>query len=387
MASQRTYTAKEVLAILTNVDSCESDGGEELSRTYEITSDSSDEDTSCASDEVIQSPPRKRQTTSAPSIRAKDGTVWEKVDITRTRVSCLPNSTFSEPAGPTEHAKGERVSENVVMKLMKPYLGKGRTVATDNYFTSLSLANRLLESNTTLLGTINKIRREIPLEAKNAKGREKLSTEVYRSDGALLTVYAPKTNKTVCVLSTMHTHVKIADDRKRKPNTCAVDIMDQKVRAYTVRAGTRRWPVAVFYNLLDLAAMNTHVLYTACTGSTESRRVFLCALAEELRHRYLQEKELRKTPRPLPAPGKKTQCQVQSHCNRNHSINPCAACGKAPACPAVTSTPSLFSTPGTSVSVCLDINTSSAPTDIHQTPMAQTSRPPLPPLHTSRHLI
>ncbi|KAL7881156.1 hypothetical protein SRHO_G00034100 [Serrasalmus rhombeus] len=68
------------------------------------------------------------------------------------------------------------------MKLMKPYLGKGRTVATDNYFTSLSLANRLLESNTTLLGTINKIRREIPLEAKNAKGREKLSTEVYRSD-------------------------------------------------------------------------------------------------------------------------------------------------------------------------------------------------------------
>ncbi|KAL7831311.1 hypothetical protein SRHO_G00308140 [Serrasalmus rhombeus] len=271
MASQRTYTAKEVLAILTNVDSCESDGGEELSRTYEITSDSSDEDTSCASDEVIQSPPRKRQTTSAPSIRA-----------------------------------------------------------------SLSLANRLLESNTTLLGTINKIRREIPLEAKNAKGREKLSTEVYRSDGALLTVYAPKTNKTVCVLSTMHMHVKIADDRKRKPNTvtdynrmkCAVDIMDQKVRAYTVRAGTRRWPVAVFYNLLDLAAMNAHVLYMACTGSTESRRVFLCALAEELRHRYLQEKELRKTPRPLPAPGKKTQCQVQSHCNRNHSINPCAACGK-----------------------------------------------------------
>ncbi|XP_037399722.1 uncharacterized protein LOC108434716 [Pygocentrus nattereri] len=235
-----------------------------------------------------------------------------------------------------DRPKGERVSENVVMKLMKPYLGKGRTAATDIYFTSLSLANRLLESNTTLLGTINKIRREIPLEAKNAKGREKLSTEVYRSGGALLTVYAPKTNKTVCVLSTMHTHVKIADDRKRKPNTvtdynrmkCAVDIMDQKVRAYTVRAGTRRWPVAVFYNLLDLAAMNAHDLYTACTGSTERRRVFLCALAEELRHRYLQEKELRKTPRPLPAPGKKTQCQVQSHCNRNHSINPCAACGK-----------------------------------------------------------
>ncbi|KAL7834387.1 hypothetical protein SRHO_G00286340 [Serrasalmus rhombeus] len=33
------------------------------------------------------------------------------------------------------------------------------------------------------------------------------------------------------------------------------------------------------------------------------------------------------------------------------------AISTAPACPAVTSTPSLFSAPGASVSVCLDINT------------------------------
>ncbi|KAL6478191.1 hypothetical protein MHYP_G00140260 [Metynnis hypsauchen] len=164
-----------------------------------------------------------------------------------------------------DHPKGGRVSKNVVMKLMERYLGKGRTITTDIYFTSPSLAGRLLKCSTTL-GMINKIRREIPPQPKNAKGRERFSTQVYRSDGAMLTVYALKTNKTVCVLSTMHQHVKISDDRKRKPNKvidynrmkCGVDIMDQKVRAYTVHAGTRRWPVAVFYNLLDLAAMNVH---------------------------------------------------------------------------------------------------------------------------------
>ncbi|XP_076841405.1 uncharacterized protein LOC143485760 [Brachyhypopomus gauderio] len=68
--------------------------------------------------------------------------------------------------------KGERLSENVVMRLMEPYLDKGRTVTTDNYFTSLSLANRLLARNTALLGTINKIRREIHPPAKNTKGRK-----------------------------------------------------------------------------------------------------------------------------------------------------------------------------------------------------------------------
>lgn len=29
---------------------------------------------------------------------------------------------------------------------------------------------------------------------------------------------------------------------------------------YTVRAGTRHWPVAVFYNMIDMAALNAHVL-------------------------------------------------------------------------------------------------------------------------------
>ncbi|KAL7857267.1 hypothetical protein SRHO_G00161660 [Serrasalmus rhombeus] len=136
-----------------------------------------------------------------------------------------------------------------------------------------------MKCSTTLLGTINKIRQEIPPQAKNAKGCERFSTQVYRSDGAMLTVYAPKTNKTVCVLRTMYQHVKISDDRKRKPNMvtdynrmkCGVDIMDQKVRAYMVHAGTCQWPVVVFYNLLGLAAMNAHVLYTACTWSTESK--------------------------------------------------------------------------------------------------------------------
>ena len=32
-----------------------------------------------------------------------------------------------------------------------------------------------------------------------------------------------------------------------------VDITDQMARQYTVKAGARRWPMAVFYNILDLA--------------------------------------------------------------------------------------------------------------------------------------
>lgn len=52
---------------------------------------------------------------------------------------------------------GERLSENVVFRLMEPFLDKGRNVTTDNFFTSLSLAQWLLSRKITFLGTVNKI--------------------------------------------------------------------------------------------------------------------------------------------------------------------------------------------------------------------------------------
>ncbi|KAL7861834.1 hypothetical protein SRHO_G00132750 [Serrasalmus rhombeus] len=67
-----------------------------------------DEDTCGTSDEENRSPTakkRKADKTPAPRAKAKDGTVWEKVDIEPIRVSGSTKSTFSAPEGPTEHAK------------------------------------------------------------------------------------------------------------------------------------------------------------------------------------------------------------------------------------------------------------------------------------------
>ena len=47
---------------------------------------------------------------------------------------------------------------------------------------------------------------------------------------------------------------------KKKPETVVfynkiksgVDITDQMARKYSVKAGSRRWPIHVFYNVIDL---------------------------------------------------------------------------------------------------------------------------------------
>ena len=51
--------------------------------------------------------------------------------------------------------------EYVVLKLIEPFTGCGRTVTTDNFFTSIPLATKLLAKRTTLVGTIRSNKREL----------------------------------------------------------------------------------------------------------------------------------------------------------------------------------------------------------------------------------
>ncbi|XP_028818641.1 extracellular calcium-sensing receptor [Denticeps clupeoides] len=226
---------------------------------------------------------------------------------------------------------GERLSKNVVMRLIEPFLDKGRNVTTDNFFTSLSLAQKLLSRKTTILGTVNKIRREIAQSARQTDC----------SVAATLTVYSAKRNKTVYVLSSMHSVVQTDDTTKRKPNTvtlynttkCGMDVMDQILREYTVRRGTRRWPVVVFYNMIDMAALNAHVLYQACTRKQERRVDLLVELARELASSHMAAKKARneqllRTQPSTPSPGKRATCQVKHQCKNDHATVRCVHCYK-----------------------------------------------------------
>ena len=56
----------------------------------------------------------------------------------------------------------ESLPESVAIRLMSPFLNKGRNVTTDNFFTSASLARTLKANDTSIVGTISRTRREIP---------------------------------------------------------------------------------------------------------------------------------------------------------------------------------------------------------------------------------
>lgn len=93
-------------------------------------------------------------------------------------------------------------------------------------------------------------------------------------------------------MSSFHEKVTIDenDKKKYKPNTVldynrtkfGVDSLDQMTRNYNVKAPTRRWPVQVFYNILNLAAINAWVLFNSVNRTKLSRREFIIKLLEEI---------------------------------------------------------------------------------------------------------
>ena len=251
---------------------------------------------------------------------------WLAVDVdTKYILNAIPYLGKEESRAPSQ-----RLSDWVVMNLMQAYLGKGRNVTTDNFFTSYSMAKQLLQKKTSIVGTVNKVRRELPPSAK--KQATRYSTVLLKTDDvATLTIYQCKPTKNVCVLSSLHMSVGVDSPEKHKPETiefynktkCGVDVADQMARQYSVKAGTRRWPVAVFYNILDLVCINAFVLYKKKTGDSISRRDFIFKLACELREDYIAERHSRRI---APAQGlstagkkslKRKQCQVAVNCKQN----------------------------------------------------------------------
>src|SRR5206468_129683 len=134
----------------------------------------------------------------------------------------------------------------------------------------------------------------------------------------------------------LHPSVSIDSTEKKLPETVQfynstkfrVDILDQMARKYSVKASSRRWPVHVFYNVLDLAAINSWILYKEVTGKTISRRDFILELVEELRGGNIPAKAEAVRSNVVVADRKRRHCQI-ARCKGLKTSDVCSECNKA----------------------------------------------------------
>ena len=144
--------------------------------------------------------------------------------------------------------KGTNRISDLVKRLVHPWINSGRTVTTDNYFTSVELAEDLLRINTTLVGTMRRNRKEIPRELQPDYQRPEHSSIFCFDRQLTLVSYVPKPQHAVILLSSMHHDKVVNDEQKKKPDIIlyyndtkgGVDRMDQMVQMYSCKRKTNR---------------------------------------------------------------------------------------------------------------------------------------------------
>ena len=204
--------------------------------------------------------------------------------------------TGRQPDAAKETNQGQRVVQDLCSHLA----GSGRNVTCDNFFTSLQLIQHLKNDKMTLLGTVRKNKPELPPELVTEKGRTVMSTLFAYHDDATIASYCPKKGKVVTLMSSLHSKGEVDENNlKKKPAMIleynatkgGVDNADKMLRTYSTKRMTRRWPVAVFSNMVDISALDAFIVWILLNPDWNStrrhkRRLFLHQLGK-VKHFYI----------------------------------------------------------------------------------------------------
>lgn len=186
------------------------------------------------------------------------------------------------------------VSAKVVMELMEPYLNFGRTVYTDNWYTSVPLAKTLGENKTHLVGTLRKNRKGIPKEVVTAKLKKGEIMAKKNEDNIVVLKWKDK--RDVLMLSTKHgdemKDIDVRGGKKKKP-VAAIDYNNAKSYIdYSDQIGSYGSPLrrsVKWYRkiaidlLLTTSVINALHLFKTVTGKSMKITEFKESLCKELK--------------------------------------------------------------------------------------------------------
>lgn len=158
--------------------------------------------------------------------------------------------------------RATNVAHNIVLELCESYANTYRNVTFDNFFTSYELAQSLLAMGLTSVGTLRKNKRCIPSLFLPQKNRD-VSTNLFGFRKNITIVsYTPQKNRAVIFLSTFHKDQEVDEESNKSAVNLyynstkgGVDTMDLMAHSFSSRRKTNRWPMAQFFNIIDICGI------------------------------------------------------------------------------------------------------------------------------------
>ncbi|XP_048853945.1 piggyBac transposable element-derived protein 4-like isoform X2 [Brienomyrus brachyistius] len=235
-----------------------------------------------------------------PSKPAKYGIkIWAACDAASAYGWNMQIYTGKVKGGISEKNQGMRVVLDMTQGL------SGHNITCDNFFTSYNLGQELLKRNMTMVGTVRHNKPELPPELLTVKGREVTSSQFAFTANTTLVSYVPRKGKNVMLMSTLHREGQISDRKHKKPEIIlqynarkgGVDTLNMVTAHYSCRRKTSRWPLVVFFDMLDVSAYNAFVIWLAVDPYWEKsrcgkrRRLFLEELGKALVFPHIQRRQ------------------------------------------------------------------------------------------------
>ena len=239
------------------------------------------------------------------------------------------------------------LGERVVLQLCRPLQHGNYRVFCDNFFSSCSLFDNLLQQQIYACGTARPDRRGFPETLKHVSFAERGEHLSCQRGNLVATVWQDK--KPVKVLSTMSNPcTKESVERRQKDGSkitvpCpsavvqynrymgGVDKGDQMRHYYCIRMKSVKNYKYIFWFLVDVAITNGHILsrFVPVSTSLQSLKAFRLKLAEQLIGRYCSRKRAGRPaltrsvvhpPPPLPTPEDDGPSASQRRCT-SHSLH------------------------------------------------------------------
>ncbi|GFR62001.1 PiggyBac transposable element-derived protein 4 [Elysia marginata] len=162
----------------------------------------------------------------------------------------------------------------------------------------------------SVVGTLRRNKRLIPPEFQDQTLTQKGEPKFCFRKDAMLVSYKSGANKNVILMSSMHSDSAIVVNKHNKemPEVVSyynstnggVDTMDLMAHTVSSKRQTKRWPMVMFYNILDIGSIAVSVVYstkypTEQLSKTDNRREFQLSISKDLIMPVIERR--RKTPR------------------------------------------------------------------------------------------
>ena len=200
--------------------------------------------------------------------------------------------------GKGTHTEGLGLAEYFIMNLASPIFGSKRNITMDNWFTSVSVAKKLLQvpHEITIVETLRKNKPEIPPEMLEVRKENVEKAKFCFNDKLTMLSYQSKPHKNVILLSTMHVGEDFIGNKPEmihfyNSTKGGVDAFDQMSAQMSCSRKTRRWPLCIFYGMLNTTIINSWIIFKENTTEDCKRRNFALTLANELGEEWMKTSE------------------------------------------------------------------------------------------------